>query len=198
MPDPIIAAETCANCRGPVSSTGPRPRSGRRYCMKPGCRAARQRDRYQLETLASGAFDRQAPTQCSCCQAPLKPRRWRDIDELGRWCTRARCRADRQAKRAATGEEVDHVRTIERLKVDLAFLGEVVMAHADDYYSFATEHCPECGLTTAIPDWAHQAADGSPCFGTLGDAEKRPVSLNALSLAWPFKREYRPVEEGVS
>lgn len=191
---------TCANCGREVTSRGPRPKTGKRYCAAPECVKERNRLAHLARTGRLGVDGRrQAPTACSNCSAPLKPREWRSGDEFGRWCSKPLCRGDRNLKREQilSGEAAEAIKTAEHLRTVVKFLGDVVMADAPDYSGSARRHCPECGLTTAIPEWPHPANPeaSAACLGTLDGVEPRRIGPEGLAGGWPFRREYEPVTE---
>ena len=177
----------CGNCGQAVTNRGRAPRSGFRYCMQPDCRAAKARNERRPTPPRPPA-----QSACSGCGRPLPPRaRWAN-DGLGRWCKRAKCRAERIRVQSEGGVDKlpEALRRIHLLETALKFAGDVVMCESDRCISDSRVTCKKCGLTSAVPRWLHQARDGSACFGTLEDQQPRGFGDDGLVVAWPFKREY--------
>lgn len=190
----------CANCGGPVSTRGPRPRSGKRYCSAPNCVKKRNQQAHLARTgRALVDPEKQAPATCSNCAAPLPTRPWRSGDEFGRWCSRPKCRADRHQKRqavlnqdtAATLARAEHLETV----VD--FLRDVIQADVEEFRFAERIHCKDCGLTSAILGWPHPADPEATtaCLGTLGGREPRRIGTEGLIAAWPAPRTYTTHQE---
>lgn len=175
----------CSNCGDVVSSKGPASKSGKRFCSRKGCQAAKVRLRRQ--TLAG---DRQAPAECSGCRKVLRPRAWRAGDENGRWCTKERCRSKRRAIQDDIEAGVDALRKVDLLENAISLLSEAVMADMEEYIHANRVVCHECGLTSALRGWPHRREDATPCWGTLGDRKKLAVQAHHLDAAWPARREY--------
>lgn len=190
LPDREPIPPYCAHCGDPVSTQGRTPKTGKRFCSRPGCKAAKARLRRQ-----GLATDRQPPTECSGCRAALPPRRWRAGDENGRWCDKASCRSKRRAQEEAILEQVDLHRELELARNAIALLATAVEADMEDFLGVSRVVCRECGLTTALRGWPHQREDGSGCRGTRGDGPPRPVTPFAMAMAWPVRRRYLDADQ---
>lgn len=186
-----LPASFCANCGAEVTNAGRAQPDGRRYCRAKPCLAAKARQ-YRA-SRARFKIQREAPTACAGCGRALPVRDWRAGDELGRWCQRSRCRAERDRLRdqASLAELPALTKRIALLEETIMFLSEVVMADSEDYMLAGRTICRACGLTTAITGWVHPTATGGGCRGTLGSASPRPFDI-ALGMAgaWPFTKEW--------
>lgn len=189
----------CANpeCSEFVTRAGRRPKDGKRYCMAPACQSLKQKERYKAQRVAEIGGVRMAPLNCKKCGKDMTRRPFRAGDELGRWCKSPNCRADRDHTRLRvwSTDTAEMLEKVDYLVGVVDFLGEVIMADSPDYQGFSRRHCPDCGLTTAIPEWVHPSATGEPCMGTLDGVDPRRIGPEGLSAAWPFRREYVEVEE---
>lgn len=185
----------CANCGGFASAAGRTSKTGKRFCMADDCRRARDRERARIARTAESAQpNRKAPDACSGCSDPMPPRSWRRGDEFGRWCQKANCRRQRQSLETRIQEKVDLTEERQLLLNIIELLGDAVMADSEEYIHSNRAVCHECGLTTAIRGWVHANQENLPCWGTLGDAPRRPLIGTYLSYAWPFPKEYLPAD----
>jgi len=180
----------CAHCGERVSTRGRKSRTGKRYHSDPeaypACVAARQRAAYEERQGRKVKTD-QAPTECSNCKDPLRPRAWRSEDAAGRWCQKPNCRADRERTRAKvfSADKAELLARIELLETAIQFLGEVVMADWDGYLHEQRRHCKACGNMDAIDGWVHPDRVGGACMGTLNGMQPRKIGREGLHNAWP-------------
>jgi hypothetical protein len=181
----------CANCGGPVSNAGKASADGKRFCSQRQCQAAKSA-RHRARAAATRP-DRDAPANCTICNAALPQRKWRAGDDVGRFCRKVTCRRRRDEIRA--GLQADQVPALmqkaERLENAVFLLAEAVQADSEFDHAHGRKICMECGLTTGLKDWPHRNREGAPCRGLVEKgAPKRPVDALHLDMAWPFVREY--------
>lgn len=171
-----LPPEHCANCGVSVSRRGPKPASGKRYCMDPECQGVRNSETYTARRPS--ALDGWAPAECACCKDPLKKRKKRRGDSPTglRWCKKLRC----QENRVGT-ESAYNVGALQTKIENLAGLVE--------FYRLWTladfTPCPECGQPRAIEGYQHAnlAAAGALC--TNDGAWVKQVNRLAAVACWP-------------
>jgi len=153
--------------------------------------AAKHRDRYQSRKNGEPTPP-QVPTICRCCGRTLPLRAWRAGDEVGRWCDRPNCRADRNRVRSEifSAEKADQAAKIKHLETVIHFLSDTIMADWDGHFGANRITCPECHNVDAIDGWAHPlprkpGEPAKPCRGTLNGYEARNIGVEGLIGAWP-------------
>lgn len=190
----------CANCGVQVSNAGRAPRSGRRYCSKPECQAARARANYRAAPRVDTP-EQMAPTECSNpeCRASLPPRRRRVSDDpLGRWCRRPACkRHQAEVHRSAEIDTVADLRALATAWENSArMIADGLECERDLNLSQSRVRCPVCNLNEGLEGWKHQDQNGAACVGLITPGfTPKTIHFAALSLAYPVRTYDDPEEE---
>ena len=136
--------------------------------MRPDCRSARARS-----GQAVGHDD--APTVCTSCQAPLKPRKVRRGDSpFGRWCHRRACIRHRDDVVASLGGGTPG--------------GEKAQLAAEFALAALTQgdaSCPACSTDHVVLGFIHPARSADGAVVVCNALGSKGVQVSLASKRWP-------------